>query len=280
MDEAAVEIRHLTVYPVDASRPILDDIDLVIHQGSFVALCGGNGAGKTTLGRVLVRLQPVDQGHMFAFGHPLDDVPPETIQMMFQPPAAQVLGDTVYEELAITIVASEHDTHQAERLQKIRDICTQVGLDVPINTPVMHLSGGQLARLCLAQTLHSGANVLILDEAFGEIDPAAKHQFLLLLRKIADQGKTILLVTHDMEDVLHADRVLVLDEGRLVEDCGAPLFFYGDGLTAEPPACVRYGFELPYLVKTAMALNSRLQRRFTPLCDNDLMEAFVHGTAP
>ncbi len=256
---------------IGQQKSTLQRVNVRVDAGQFVAICGHNGAGKTTFARVLAGLIPLASGDVSVFGEPIRRQPSARVQMVFQPPAAQVLGSTVYEELAMTLAASPASSEAQVRPEAVRSICRDFDLDIPLDTPIHHLSGGQLARLCIAQCIMSGADVLILDEALQELNPAARARISVLLRQLTQSGKTILSITHHMEDVLACDRVLLFHAGTMVGDWTPAEFFYGES------PCEQWGFEPPYLVRVAKSIHPVWARQVSPLSEEQLVEVLVHG---
>ncbi|EJY56216.1 ABC transporter-like protein [Alicyclobacillus hesperidum URH17-3-68] len=277
----SIEWERVVVRRVGATHAVLCDISFAIRAGQMVAVVGHNGAGKTTLARVMTGLIPIAAGTVKVFGQPLP-TQRRLVQMGFQPPSAQLLGTTIAEELAIALAARPCETGEVEsdarRMQaEMHALCRRFGLNMPLTTPVHHLSGGQVARLCIASAIASGAYILVMDETQAELDPAARQAMRQLFRDLAEQGRTILLITHDMEDVLAADRVLVLEAGRLVDDLPVRSFFYSERGGATP--CQQHGFEEPFLVRAARSTNQRLGLRLSPVTEMEWTEGLQHVSA-
>ncbi|MFD1676588.1 energy-coupling factor ABC transporter ATP-binding protein [Alicyclobacillus fodiniaquatilis] len=270
----AIHMEDVSVLRHGQTKPILRQLSLNVQSGQWVALCGQNGAGKTTLARTLLGLCPIAAGRIRIHGHDVKEATAQQIQMVFQPPMAQLVGSTLYEELALTLVQRFPAINTADLLHQISDICQLVGLNVPIDASVHALSGGQLQRLCIAQALLSGAEVLLLDEASAALDADARNQLRHLLRELVKQGKTILFISHDMEDVLAADRVVLLADGGIVQDCHPADFFY-DAQGTDCPAR-DFGFAPPFLVETALMYNRLERQHIKPCSESAFVEALAH----
>jgi energy-coupling factor transporter ATP-binding protein EcfA2 len=281
LQEPILQISRVTVRRSGQEQPVLNDIQLTFHVGELVAICGRNGAGKTTLARALMGLCPLAKGEIVmahrptdksldSVGHTLD------IQMVFQPPLAQLIGDTIFEELAMTASQRWPDWDLMQLTKVVVETCEQLGLHhLPPSMSVHQLSGGQLQRLCIAQALLSGARVLVFDEGLSALDLDARAHTRRLLQKLADEtGATILMITHDMEDVLIADRVIVMEAGRVLLDDTPTTFFYDHSGTTSP--CRAFGFEAPYVVRAAHAFNRTTGKTIKPCGENQFVEAVGH----
>ncbi|WP_284285906.1 energy-coupling factor ABC transporter ATP-binding protein [Alicyclobacillus fastidiosus] len=253
----------ISVIRVGTPRPVLNQISLTFSSHELVAICGHNGAGKTTFARTLLGLCPVAKGTISLNGRPVHRAGQRQIQMVFQPPSAQLIGQTIFEELAITALQSNPALTRSQLEQFVQDCALRVGLLAPIHADVHALSGGELQRLCVAQALASDARVLVLDEALSSLDPATRTSLRHQLRDLTvTHGMTVLMITHDMEDVLSADRVVVLDRGEVRLDAVPRDFFY-DGAGQTSP-CSSLGFHPPYLVEAAITANQKWGTSLNP----------------
>jgi sulfonate transport system ATP-binding protein len=191
---------------------VLRGIDLHIPAGQFVAIVGKSGCGKSTLLRLIAGLEKFDAGSI-SLG---DAVKPEDIRVMFQEPRllpwARVLSNV---EVGLGRDRSSSDAHT--RADKA---LTEVGLTDKRDQWPSVLSGGQKQRVALARALVSRPRVLAFDEPLGALDALTRISMQRLLERVwRDQGFTAILVTHDVaEAVALADRVLVIEEGRIAHD--------------------------------------------------------------
>ncbi|MET4066834.1 sulfonate transport system ATP-binding protein [Bradyrhizobium sp. S3.2.6] len=192
---------------------VLRGIDLHIPAGQFVAIVGKSGCGKSTLLRLIAGLEKIDAGSI-SFGDAA--IQPEDIRVMFQEPRllpwARVLSNV---EVGLGRDRSSGDVHA--RAEKA---LTEVGLVDKRDQWPSVLSGGQKQRVALARALVSRPRVLAFDEPLGALDALTRISMQRLLERVwRDQGFTAILVTHDVaEAVALADRVLVIDEGRIAHD--------------------------------------------------------------
>jgi sulfonate transport system ATP-binding protein len=191
---------------------VLRGIDLHIPAGQFVAIVGRSGCGKSTLLRLIAGLETIDAGTI-SFG---EAAKAEDIRVMFQEPRLlpwqRVLGNVE--------VGLGGDRSLADAKARAAQALVEVGLDSKREQWPAALSGGQKQRVALARALVSQPRVLAFDEPLGALDALTRISMQQLLERVwRDQGFTAILVTHDVaEAVALADRVLVIDEGRIAHD--------------------------------------------------------------
>lgn len=200
------------------ARPAVDGVTASIPGGGFVALVGASGSGKSTLLKMVNRLIAPDAGRVAIDGRDVAGVPPPLLRRgigyVFQH-VGLFPHMTVAENIAIAPRVAGHATPDVAAL------LDQVGLpaDHGGRAPAA-LSGGQRQRVGVARALAGGARLMLLDEPFGALDPVTRDMLCDTYRRLHDRlGLTTLMVTHDMaEALLMADRILVMDAGRLVGD--------------------------------------------------------------
>ncbi|TCP55595.1 energy-coupling factor transport system ATP-binding protein [Tumebacillus sp. BK434] len=224
----------------DGVHTVLTEIDLTIAQGEWVALIGQNGSGKSTLAKVLCGLCPVSKG--------LAEQEELQVQMVFQNPEAQIVGETVYEDVCFgmencAVPPDEMPERALAALEK-------VGLAPLIEQAVTTLSGGQKQLLGIAGCLAVEADVIVFDECTAMLDPASREMVLRVAQELQRQGKTLIWITQWMEELACADRVVALSGGRVAYDGTARAFFY-DGV------CAALGFVPPYAVQVAEQLQAK-----------------------
>ena len=201
-----------------AGRAVLDGVDLVVRPGELVALLGPNGAGKTTTVEIVEGYRTPDAGTVRVLGvepHRGGPVLRARVGLMLQGGAGLEPRGTPRDLVAL--YAAFHDG-----ARRVDDLLEQVGLTAVAGTRVRRLSGGERQRLSLALALVGEPEVLILDEPTAGMDPEARRATRDLVAALRDEGRTILLTTHDLGDVERlADRVAILHRGRIVAE-GSP----------------------------------------------------------
>ncbi len=204
-------------YP-GAERAALENIDIEIRQGEWIALVGGNGSGKTTLAKQLNALLVPTQGACTIYG--MDTAEEENtfkirsvVSMVFQNPENQIVSTVVEDDVAFGPENLGLPSDEIRRrVERSLSIC---GLQEKASSAVYTLSGGQKQRLAIAGALAVAADCIVLDEPTAMLDPQGRQEILVLLRDLHARGITIVLVTHRLEEIVNADRVIVLDHGRI-----------------------------------------------------------------
>ena len=205
----AFEFDRVTV--VRAGRRVLDEVTASIPAAGITVVSGPSGAGKTTLLRLCNRLEVPDAGKVSYRGQPLDELDPLTLRrrvgMVFQRPTP--FPGTLADNLAV----AHPDASTAELSTALTRVALDPGL---LGQEARTLSGGELQRMCLARTLVTGPETLLLDEPTSALDAQPKQVFETTARDLAAQGITIIWVTHDDAQAARvADRIYQLREGHL-----------------------------------------------------------------
>jgi len=201
---------------------VLTDADLAVCAGEIVALVGPNGAGKTTLLRALIGVQTVTAGRIRLGGRDVTTVGVRArlavmpLAYVPQQPGSLLFAETVADELRLTL-AAHGMRRMPPRFGDVAGLLAAFGLSGMAARYPRDLSVGERARLALAVTLAVDPPLVLLDEPTRGLDPGAKATLAALLRALRDEGRGVLLVTHDAELVAHtADRVARMDGGRIV----------------------------------------------------------------
>ncbi|MFI9171703.1 ABC transporter ATP-binding protein [Streptomyces lincolnensis] len=207
-------------YP-NAPRDSLHDVSFTAAPGELVLITGPSGAGKSTLSKLLTRFYDPSLGTITLDGAPLPDLGlgflRENIALL--PQETLILNGTIRENIACGRPdATDADIEHAARAAAAHDFVTALpdGYDTPLAPGTAALSGGQLKRLTIARAILRAAPVLVLDEPTAGLDSVAARQIIHPLRHLAS-GRTTLLITHDLSLAPDADRILVIDGGRVVE---------------------------------------------------------------
>jgi len=206
------------------ARPALDGLSFDLHPGEVLGLLGPNGAGKTTTIESIAGLVTPDAGTIQLQGAPLDRQARARIGLALQDTRLQ---DSITPREAIVLFARFY------RVRPDRDaLLARFGLTEQANTRYVRLSGGQRQRLALALAFLNDPPLILLDEPTAGLDPVARHELHDLIRTLAQDGRAILLATHDMAEAERlCDRLIVTDRGRIVAE-GTPAALIGnDGKT-------------------------------------------------
>ena len=193
---------------------ILDDVSFSVNKNSLIAVVGPNGGGKTTLFNAITGLIPITKGSIEINGQDVTKgngnigyVPQnENLNWNFPLTARQVVGLGITRNSpSIPFISKNYDN-------LIKECLNDVGLYEQIDNRVDEMSGGQKQRVLLAKILAQGANILLLDEAFSGVDIGSQISLIEVLRKLKDSGKTIMIATHDINNIADRfDEVLCLN---------------------------------------------------------------------
>jgi energy-coupling factor transport system ATP-binding protein len=250
IDLAAVHYR----YP-GARADALAGVDLCVAEGEFVAVVGANGSGKSTLARLLGGLEkPAGGRRAVACGHDLlGDVGRQAarrdVGVLIQNPENQLVAECVEDDVAFGLENLAWPT--AAIRARVDDMLTRFGLQALRRREPHLLSGGQKQRTALAGVLAIPRRVLVLDEPTAMLDPAGREEVLAAVRREHAAGLTVVYVTQEMDEVLDADRVVVLEGGRAAF-VGAPRELFG-----RPELGEGLGLGLPLAGAVAVALAAR-----------------------
>ena len=218
--DGAVEFRGLH-FAYDGGRPILDGIDLTVSPGETVAVVGRTGSGKSTLLSLLLRVDEPPAGAIRIGGRDVRDIPLPDLRrnVVAVPQETFLFSDTI----AANVAFGNPDATPDEIAEAVRaaglgsDLAGfPKGLDTIVGERGITLSGGQKQRTALARALVSKAPILILDDAFSSVDTETEAKILSGLRAAAE-GRTLFLVSHRLSTIQDADRIVVLDQGRVAE---------------------------------------------------------------
>lgn len=199
----------------------LRDVSFSLEPGEWLAIVGRNGSGKSTMAKVIAGLLPISAGRVLS-----GEGPHCKIRMIGQQPDAQIIGETVYEDVCFGLENDRVDAHMM-REQAIKAL-SSVGLENHFEHPVSELSGGQKQLLAIASALAVKAELLVFDEATSMLDPTARQQVLTAAKQLHDNGTTIVWITQNMEELALATRVLAFEQGVCVFEGRPEIFFYGE----------------------------------------------------
>jgi energy-coupling factor transporter ATPase len=235
-------------------HPVLRDIDLEIPFGQFVAILGANGSGKSTLAKHINALLLPTQGDVRVGGASTAD-PQQVMQirtragMVFQNPDNQAVASVVRDDVAFGPENLGIDPQ--EIVQRVHDALECVHMLDHVDDEIHSLSGGQKQRIAIAGVLAMKPEILILDEPGAMLDVRGRRGITRVAHELNQEGMTVVLITHFMEEALRADRVVVLDRGTVALD-GTPAEVFTDVKRLE-----ELRLALPFSLKLASELQAR-----------------------
>lgn len=261
-----VEIENVTFhYRQNQQEPLLavDDVSLELEYGHHTAVLGRNGSGKSTLARLINALERPDSGTIVVAGMKTSEDSTvwnirSTCGMVFQNPDNQIVGTTVEEDVAF---GPENLGVEPSLIRiSVDEALAKVGLSELAQRPPHLLSGGQKQKLAIAGILAMKPRCLILDESTAMLDPVSRKDFMNLVQKlITDEGITVINITHHMEEVLLADLVYVMDQGKIVLQ-GSPAEIFD-----QVEKIKDLGLDVPVHMDIAWQLASKLNSSLVPL---------------
>jgi ATP-binding cassette subfamily B protein/subfamily B ATP-binding cassette protein MsbA len=216
-----VRFENVSYHYPDDDRPVLEDINLHIQPGKTVALVGRTGAGKTTLVKLLARFHDPVEGAVSIDGHDLRHVQQASLRsqmgIVLQDP--YLFSGSVRENIAFgRLDAHDDDIEAAARAVGADQFIAQMrfGMETPVEEGGVVLSVGQRQLVSFARALLADPRILILDEATSSVDTQTEHQIQRALERLL-KGRTAFVIAHRLSTVINADLIIVLDEGRIVE---------------------------------------------------------------
>ncbi|WP_405537807.1 FHA domain-containing protein [Streptomyces antimycoticus] len=230
--EVSFSARHLTV-TVDGGKQILKDVSFGVPEKSLVAVIGPSGSGKSTLLKALTGYRPANQGDVLYDNRNLYKQFAELRQRIGLVPQDDILHKELTVQKALRYAAKLRfpgDTAEAEREARIDEVLRELKLDIHREKKVTALSGGQRKRVSVALELLTKPSLIFLDEPTSGLDPGMDRDVMQLLRGLADDGRTVLVVTHSVAELALCDKLLVMAPGGSVAYFGPPdeaLNFFG-----------------------------------------------------
>ncbi|WP_157950096.1 energy-coupling factor ABC transporter ATP-binding protein [Vallitalea okinawensis] len=218
-----LELKEINFRYSNQRLQLIQDLNLELYQGEIIALTGHSGCGKSTLCHIACGVipklihKPFD-GHVYLMGVEMEKLTLAEISkrmgVVFQNPDYQIFSSTVEDELAFGM--ENHCISREEMRDKIKEISDLIGLADLLKDNPNQLSGGQKQLVVLGSILCMDPDILILDEAFSQLSLGIKKQMLTVLIELKKRGKGILMIDHQLEDLHIGDRLLRMQEGRLI----------------------------------------------------------------
>lgn len=270
-DTNIIEIKNLSFQYEGSSKKVLKNLNIDIKEGEFICVLGHNGSGKSTLAKLInAQYIPTEGDILVANMNTKDDDNLWNIRemcgMVFQNPDNQLVATIVEEDVAL---GPENLGVPREELRKRVDECLElVGMsEYKRHSPAL-LSGGQKQRIAIAGILAMNPKCLLMDEPTAMLDPQGRKDILDTVLKLREMGKTIIHITHYMEECVNADRIIVINEGNVVLE-GTPREVFSNVVQMK-----EIGLDVPEPTEISYLLNkSNINVRADVLTVDELVEA-------
>ena len=231
-EEFIIECKNVKFSYSESSAPALNGVSFSVKQGEFVSVIGHNGSGKSTLARLINGLLEADEGKITVFGMDVADGKNaieirKRVGIVFQNPDNQMVASIVEDDVAF---GPENIGIEREEIgRRIDWALNAVGMEKYRTATPSRLSGGQKQRIAVAGVLAIRPDVLILDESTAMLDPKGRREVINVVKRLnEEEGMTIILITHFMEEALLADRTVVMNKGEIVLS-GSPEAIFENG---------------------------------------------------
>lgn len=239
-----IRLNNITYkYTDEDTRPALNDVSFSIKRGEWVAIIGPNGSGKSTLAKTINGLIEPDSGDVEVGGLMLNEKNVwsirEMVGMVFQNPDNQFVGSTVQDDVAFGL--ENLGVPRDDMIERVRNALDKVNMLEFAEREPARLSGGQKQRVAIAGIVALRPAIMILDEATSMLDPQGREEVLRTVKEVKErENLSVLSITHDIDEAAAANRILVMKDGKMIQE-GSPesIFSFGEKL-------VEMGLDLPF----------------------------------
>lgn len=260
-----IEFKNVTFSYGNNNKNVIKNVNLTINKGEFVCILGENGSGKSTLSKLINGLLLPESGQVIVNGLLTSEKSNlfeirKRVGMVFQNPDNQMVATIVEDDIAF---APENIGLSSSEIGKRIDFALNATDMQNFRFSQGHrLSGGQKQRIAIAGVLALKPDVLILDESTAMLDPKGRKEVMDVVKKLNDDGMTVICITHYMEEALNADKIFVMQDGEIVKR-GTVEDIFNTSLNVE-----RYGLTLP----RAIYIANKLRENGLPIKENILTE--------
>lgn len=232
----------------EEARKAVDHVSFTVKEGEWIAIVGHNGSGKSTLAKLMIGLLFPHEGAVNVFLEPLTEEnlweTRSRMGIVFQNPDNQFVGSTVQDDVAFAL--ENNGVPFEEMATRVHESLKKVNMADFLDHEPHHLSGGQKQRVAIAGALALRPELLILDEATSMLDPQGRDEVIRTVSELKQEtGLTVISITHDLEEVLLADRIIVMNRGKMLK-VGTPEEIFADGEELE-----KIGLDLPFALKVS-----------------------------
>ena len=254
MKEAIIRAQNVSFQYEGAAAPAVDDVSFSVAEGEFLCVLGRNGSGKSTLAKMLNALLLPTSGRLVVNGLTAtgeDDAYElrKSCGMVFQNPDNQIVTTIVEEDCAFGL--ENLGTPPEEIRRRVDQALEDVGMSKYAQASPAMLSGGQKQRVAIAGVLAMRPKIIVFDESTAMLDPVGRRDIFDIARRLnRDEGITVVWITHFMEEAAQADRLIVMDHGRIALE-GAPREVF-----AQSSRVLALGLDVPEMMKLSSLLRA------------------------
>lgn len=266
--KTAIEFVNIS-FSYDGTIKNLDDVSFKIYQNEYVCILGHNGSGKSTISKILAGLLQPKLGYMKIFDVNIDfqkiKYLRENVGIIFQNPDSQFIGLTTEDDIAFGLENKNIDPIKMHEI--INDVVDVIDIKDLLHKDSSLLSGGQKQRVAIASVLATNPNIMIFDESTSMLDPRGKKDLKKIILDLkVNAKKTIISITHDMDEVLNADKVIIMQKGK-VKLIGEPKDVFVDENTLK-----ELSLDFPFSLKLALELKKRNIIKELTLSNDELVD--------
>ena len=240
-----LEVKNIT-YSYDDKHNAVDEVSFKVDKGAYVTLIGHNGSGKSTIAKMISGLLPLKSGEIIIDGLILNEENIHDIRaklgIVFQNPDNQFIGSTVRDDMAFGL--ENYQVESAKMDDIINRYASMVNMEAYLDKEPSNLSGGQKQRVAIAGILAMSPEIIIFDEATSMLDPKGKAEIKEVIYDLHEKYDiTIISITHDIEEALNSDYVIVMNQGKIYK-AGKPSEVFSD-----TNGLLKIGLDIPFTYK-------------------------------
>ncbi len=254
-DNAIIEVKNISFSYEASKTKAVDNLNLTITQGSYTCIVGHNGSGKSTLAKIIMGLLKPNTGSVIVKGMVMSSKTIKDIRynlgVVFQNPDNQFIGASVRDDIAFGLENREVNPDMMDGI--INRVTKIVNMNHLLDKEPQNLSGGQKQRVAVAGVLALESNIIIFDETTSMLDPQGRQDVKKIMYDLAQlPNKTIISITHDMEEVLNCDEVIVLRDSKYVGKYSPNDLFSDENFVRENH------LDFPFIYKLSKLINAKI----------------------
>jgi energy-coupling factor transport system ATP-binding protein len=268
---AFIELKEVSFQYEESMDLALHDLTISFNRKEWVSILGRNGSGKSTFGRLINGLLTPQQGRVIVDGFHTSSEEElwqvrKRVGMIFQNPDHQFVATTVRDDIAFGL--ENQGIPRDEMISRIEKYSQLIGISHLLDAEPHRLSGGQKQRVAIAGIIALEPDLIIFDEATSMLDPSGRKDVMKTMKMLHDRGMAIMTITHDMEEAVMAERVLIFENGQIKAD-GPPKEVFQSSEQLEAA-----GLKVPFSVRLAHELEQKgICFELLPLTEGELVQA-------